>query len=104
MKLLIDNGVLFVDGLYLCYARSSDARRNQDDGCFKVEIRKDARGPYVHVDGIGRIGADAGECGLVLGRVLGRDSLIPCPTLVERLFALVENSTKPVVMEIHNNA
>lgn len=104
MRLRIDNGTLFADGLFLCYARSNHARSSLDDGCFTVEIRSDARGgdSYIHVDGIGRIGADAGECDLVLGSVLGRDALIPCAALVKRLFALVENATKPVVMEINN--
>lgn len=102
MRILIDNGVLFADGLYLCYARSGNARNNLDDGCYSVEIRKDARGPYVHVDGVGRVGADGGECDIVLGSVLGRDAVIPCSAFVERLLALVQSSKQPVVMEINN--
>lgn len=102
MRLLIDNGVLFVDGLYFCYARSNHARRSFDDGCFAVEVRNDARGPYVFVDGVGRVGADDGECDIVLGSVLGRDAVIPCSAFVERLLALAENAKSPVVMEINN--
>ena len=102
MRLLIDNGALFADGLFLCYARNSNARSSLDDGCFAVEIRKDARGPYVFIDGVGRVGADGGECDLVLGSVLGASGVIPCSAFVERLLALVQSSKQPVVMEINN--
>ena len=102
MRLLIDNGALFADGLFLCYARNSNARSGLDDGCFAVEIRKDARGPYVFVDGIGRVGADGGECDIVLGSVLGASGVIPCPALVERLLAIVQSAKGAVLMEINN--
>ena len=102
MRLIIDNGVLFADGIYLCYARSGNARNNLDDGCFTVEIRKDAQRAYVHVAGVGRVGADGGECDLVLDSVLGASGVIPCSAFVERLLALVQSSKQPVVMEINN--
>ena len=102
MRLLIDNGVLFADGLYLCYARSGNARNNLDDGCYSVEIRKDAHRAYIHIDGVGRVGADGSKHDIVLGRVLGRNELLPSEDLVTRLFALVEKSPTPIVMEINN--
>lgn len=102
MKLLIDNGTLFADGVFLCYARSANARRYPNDGCYPVEILTDARGQYVNVAGIGRVGADGSECSLILGSVLGASGVVPCAALVGKLLAIVENSKQPVVMEINN--
>ena len=102
MKLLIDNGTLFADGVFLCYARSANARRYPNDGCYPVEILTDARGQYVNVAGIGRVGADGSECHVVLATVRCQHGAIPCAALVGKLLAIVENSKQPVVMEINN--
>jgi len=60
MNLLIDNGILYCDNLFLCYARPGNARRNYDDGFYAVEIRTDTlnASANLHADGVGRIGAN----------------------------------------------
>jgi len=107
MNILIDNGILYCDNLFLCYARPGNARRNYDDGFYAVEIRTDTlnANPYLHADGVGCIRANPETDDVVLCRVLGGSTTNACSTAVEHLFALVEATSEAgyrVTLEINN--
>lgn len=95
MNLLISNGTLYADGLFYCYVEASHGRDNLQPGRYAVEAR------YSHshqqdlpiADGIGWFGPAAKSdvpCSLVLGRVRTGDAILPCPSYVSRLLALIE--------------
>lgn len=96
MLLSIQDGALYCDGLFLSYCGVSDERQALRYGRYAVETRySHAHGedlPYV--DGIGWVGPSSTRgdvaCELALGRVRNRADVIPCPTFVVRLLALLE--------------
>lgn len=97
MKLTIANGVLYADGLFLSYVEAGNGRTDFPVGRYEVEAR------YSHAhsqdlpiaDGVGwfgpAVGADA-PCDIVLGRVRAGDALLPCPSFIGRLLALIETT------------
>lgn len=93
MKLKIDNGSLFADNIFLCYAGAGNGRPNLPTGHYPVSTQ------YAHVHGktladavgLGWIGASP-ECDVVLGGVRGRHNVIPSQSAFGRLLALLETS------------
>lgn len=93
MKLLISGNRLYVDQLFFCCCEAGNGRDVLPRGRYPVFTT------YSHVfgkdlpnaEGIGWIG-DTDACDVVLGRVYGRDKLLPCPTHLSRLLALLETA------------
>jgi hypothetical protein len=108
MKLLIENGLLYIDNRCFCYAKV------QDDGSEDVRpATRKVSTQYNHhsqpagralpfVDGLGWIG-DEPSCAIRIGSVLGNDGPLPrsmvVNVLVTRIEACEEFST-PVTIEI----
>ena len=96
MKLSIRDGALYADNLFFSYCEVTHGSDSLQPGRYEVEARYSHhhRQDLPHVDGIGWIGpANARTdtpCSLVLGRVRGRHAVVPCPTFVVRLLAMLE--------------
>jgi hypothetical protein len=93
MKLRIENGALYADHVFLCYAGAGNGRPNLPAGHYPVATQ------FSHVHnkaladavGLGWIGATH-QCDVVLGGVRGRSGPVPSPTALRRLLALIESA------------
>ena len=91
MNLLIKDGVLYADNLRVCLAEPGNGRPNLPTGRYEVTTQ------FSHIHGrilpdaigLGWIGASP-ECDIVLGGVRGRNGVIPSPSALGRLLALIE--------------
>ena len=93
MNLSIRDGALYADNIFLCYCEAGNGRPNLPVGRYEVSTQ------YAHVHGktlpdgvgLGWIGANR-ECDIVLGAVRGRNGVVPSPSSLGRLLALLEAS------------
>lgn len=98
MMLLLDNRTLYADGLFFCYTEVSNGRDALQPGRYPVEAQySHAHGQDLpRAAGLGWIGPasdrNGPQCDLVLGRVRAGDALLPCPTHVGRLLAMLETA------------
>lgn len=91
MRLKIENGTLYADNIFLCYAGAGNGRPNLPTGHYPVATQ------FAHVHGkaladavgLGWIGATH-QCDVVLGGVRGRRGPVPSPSSLVRLLALIE--------------
>lgn len=106
MKLSLRDGVLYVDHLRFCLAEAGNGRPNLPVGRYEVATQ------FAHVhgavlpdaNGLGWLGAMPG-CDVVLGSVRGRDGVIPSPSVVGRLVAVLEIAEgrgAPIWLEVVN--
>lgn len=105
MKLLIENGVLYVDNKRFCYAKVND------DRCQDVRpITRKVSTQYSHDHGkilplivdFGWV-ADDGQCAIRIGSVLGSDGPLKCHMSISGLVARIEareDVGRAVLMEI----
>lgn len=106
MKLVIDSGVLYVNNHNFCFVEkgSGNGRASLEPGTRAVRTQFSHTHDRVLpvADGHGWLGADAG-CDIVLGRVRGRNGLIPSRSALDGLLAKIEaaedNGSK-VVLEV----
>lgn len=91
MKLLIENGTLYADNLFLCYAGAGNGRTGLSNGVYPVAAQySHAHGTDLpHAAGIGWLGA-SDQCDVILGTVRGRDVVVPSQGSLVRLLALLE--------------
>lgn len=98
MKLLLDNGTLYADGIFFCYTEAGNGRETLQPGRYPVEAQySHAHGQDLpRAAGLGWIGpannTSAPQCNLVLGRVRKGDALLPCSAYVGRLLAMLETA------------
>lgn len=95
MKLHIDNGLMYCDGLLFCRVEAGNGRSRIPLGVSGVEVRTATEHggvPMAWTDSHGWIGGLAG-CDIVVGRVLGRNGVIPCLSFQHRITSLVERAT-----------
>lgn len=91
MNLSVRDNTLYADNLKLCYCEAGNGRPNLPHGRYEVATQ------FSHVHGLilpdaiglGWIGASP-ECDVVLGGVRGRNGVIPSPSALGRLLALIE--------------
>ena len=94
MKLHIDSGILYRDGLVFCRVEAGNGRSRIPLGVSQVEVRTATEHgsiPMAWADGHGWLGGLSG-CDIVLGRVVGRHGLIPCLNTQRSLAGLVERT------------
>lgn len=93
MKLSIESGIMYADGLFVCFVGVGNGRDALQSGRYPCEATySHTHGKnLVRVDGIGWAGASP-ECDIVLGRVRNRDDVLPCPAHERRVLALVETA------------
>lgn len=104
MKLLLSGGSLYLDNTFFCFAEVGHGRTYLPAGQYSVGTEfSTAHGlDLPTVAGLGWIGADP-ECDIVLGRVRGRDALVPCALSLNRLLkriAWCEFTASPVTLEV----
>ena len=80
MLLTIDNGTLLINNRYFSRAEAGNGREDIPTGFHKATVTEEG----IRVSGVGRIGADS-DSDIVLGRVRGRDRLLPCADTVRLL-------------------
>jgi hypothetical protein len=91
MNLSIRDNMIYADNLKLCLCEAGNGRPNLPHGRYEVT----AQFSHVHgrilpdAIGLGWIGASP-ECDIVLGGVRGRNGVIPSPSALGRLLALIE--------------
>ena len=91
MHLSIRDGSFYADNMFFCYCEAGNGRPNLPTGRYEVSTQ------YAHVHGktlpdavgLGWIGSSR-ECDVVLGGVRGRDGVVPSPSSLGRLLALLE--------------
>jgi len=91
MNLSIRDNTIYADNLKLCFCEAGNGRPNLPTGRYEVTTQ------FSHIHGrilpdaigLGWIGASP-ECDIVLGGVRGRDGVIPSPSALGRLLALIE--------------
>ena len=91
MNLSIRDNTIYADNLKLCLCEAGNGRPNLPTGRYEVATQ------FSHVHGrilpdaigLGWIGASP-ECDIVLGGVRGRNGVIPSPSALGRLLALIE--------------
>ena len=90
MNLSIRDNTIYADNLKLCLCEAGNGRPNLPTGRYEVT----AQFSHVHgrilpdAIGLGWIGASP-ECDIVLGGVRGRNGVIPSPSALVRLLALI---------------
>ena len=104
MRLTIENGALYVNNHFTCYAGVQHGSPSLQPGKYAVTPQySHAHGkdlPYAI--GLGYIGADA-ECHIILGRVLAKHGCIPCPSSLAQVMAKIEvaeDDGKEITLEI----
>lgn len=93
MKIEIDNGAMYINDRFFCYAEAGNGRTDIEPGASEV------RSEYSHhhgrvlpyADNHGWIGA-AKECDIVVGRVRARDGIIPCAAHLGSLLNRLEQA------------
>lgn len=106
MNLTLRDGVLYVDNLKFCLAEAGNGRPNLPTGRFEVatQFSHAHRAVLPDANGLGWLGAMPG-CDVVLGSVRGRDGVIPSPSVVGRLVAVLEIAEgrgAPIWLEVVN--
>ena len=94
MKLHIENGIMYAGGFIFCRVEAGNGRANIPLGSSEVEVQtatEHGSVPMALSDGHGWIGGLAGA-DIVVGRVVGRNGLVPCLSTQKRLVALCESS------------
>lgn len=104
MKIVIDNGIMFVDNRRVCSAGAGKGRPSLRTGVgeLKTDFSDEHETVLLHADGYGWIGPTP-ECDVVLGKVRHRTGVIPCVSTFGHVFALVEGAEadgKKVVLEV----
>lgn len=97
MKLTLSRGILYADGLFFSYAEAGNGRSDFQPGRYEVEARySHTHGQDLPIaDGVGWFGPAVGTdapCDIVLGRVRAGNALLPCPSFIGRLLALIETA------------
>lgn len=96
MKLALKDGALYADNLFFSYCEVTNGSDSIQPGRYAVETRYSHhhRQDLPHVESVGWIGpADSrndAPCAIVLGRIRGRNGVIPCPSFIVRLIAMLE--------------
>lgn len=96
MKLEIEDGVLYADGLHFCKVRPGNGRTSFPNGIFEVEVRTAPEHDYENLafaDGVGYFGGTV-QHDIVVGRVFSRNGLIPCTVDGGRLSRTVETAVE----------
>lgn len=104
MNLKIEGADLYADNLFLCHCEAGNGRPNLQPGSHEVIVQFSHEHGAVLPDavGLGWLGATAG-CDIVLGGVRGRHGVIPSPSSLGRLLALLEsaeNMGRKVMLEV----
>ena len=94
MKLHIENGIMYAGGIMFCRVEAGNGRADIPLGSSEVEVftaTEHGSIPMARADGHGWIGGLAGA-DIVMGRVVGRNGLIPCLSTQKRLVSLCESA------------
>jgi len=94
MKLALQSGRLYADGLLFCYAKPRNGRSLLPQGGYDVEVRTATEHgsiPMAYADDFGWLGGLMG-CDLVVGRVTGKTGPLPCLSTSGRLVSMVEEA------------
>ena len=91
MNLSIRDNTIYADNLKLCFCEAGNGRPNLPHGRYEVVTQFSHVHDRILPDaiGLGWIGASP-ECDIVLGGVRGRNGVIPSPSALGRLLALIE--------------
>lgn len=105
MKLHIENGVIYRNGLMFCRAEAGNGRSRIPGGVSKVEVltaTEHGTVPMAYAEHHGWLGGLSG-CDIVVGRVVGRNGLIPCLSTQKHLVELCELAAdigEQVILEV----
>lgn len=94
MKLHIENSVMYCNGLMFCRAEAGNGRSSIPDGVSKVEVltaTEHGTVPMAYAEHHGWVGGLSG-CDIVVGRVMGRNGILPCLSTQKRLVSLCESA------------
>ena len=97
MKLAIKNNALYVENLFFCYVEIINGKPLQP-GHYAAETRYSHHHgeDLPHVESVGWIGPATHRndtpCALILGRIRGRSNVLPCPSFVIRLLAMLNEA------------
>lgn len=93
MKLSIRDNTLYVDNIKVCFAEVGNGRPHIPVGRYQVVTEFSHTHGVTLPDaiGLGWIGASPG-CDVVLGRVRGRNGVIPSRTDLGRVLAMIETA------------
>lgn len=104
MRMLIQNGSLYINNHYTCHARGPHGSSHLQPGTYAVTAQfSHAHGkdlPYAI--GLGFLGADD-QCDVVLGRVLASNGVTPCASSVAQVMVkieLAEDDGKEILLEV----
>lgn len=92
MKLHIKENSLYADNIFFCYCDAGNGRDGFPTGHYEVAAQySHAHGrELAHAYDLGWIG-DERSCDIVLGRVRGRNGVIPSRNALIRLLSLLES-------------
>ena len=95
MKLLIENGTLYVNNSLICHCEAGNGRPNIPTGRYQVVPEFSHVHGHVLLDaiGLGWIGPMPG-CDVVLGGVRGRNGVIPSRDAFGRVLQRVEDAVE----------
>jgi hypothetical protein len=104
MKLHIKENSLYADNMFLCYCDAGNGRNDLPVGRYEIAAQySHAHGrELAHAYDLGWIGDERG-CDVVLGRVRGRNGVIPSPASTSALLArleVAEDAGRNVVLEV----
>ena len=105
MKLQIEGEILYAGGLMFCRVEAGNGRTSIPFGLSEVEVRTAAEHgdvPLAYADGHGWMGGSPGM-DIIVGRVVGRNGVLPCKFTETRLVRLVESAAdrgERVTMEV----
>lgn len=94
MKLRIENGIMYARGLRFCRVEAGNGRTDIPLGSSEVEVftaTEHGSVPMARADHHGWIGGVSGA-DIVVGRVMGRNGLLPCPSTQKHLVTLCESA------------
>lgn len=94
MKLSIDSGIMYSNGLMFCRVEAGNGGTSIPLGVSEVDVcTATVHGsvPMPYSEEHGWIGGLAG-CDIVVGRITGRNGLIPCLDTQKRLVSLCERT------------
>lgn len=98
MKLSIKDGALYADNLFFSYCEVTHGSDSIQPGRYAVEARYSHHHgeDLPHVESVGWIGPATHRndttCALILGRIRGRANVLPCPSFVIRLLAMLNEA------------
>lgn len=92
MQFLIKGGSLYADNVFLCHCDAGNGRNDLSTGRYEVAAQySHAHGrDLAHAYDLGWIG-DERSCDVVLGRVRGRNGVIPSRNALGRVLGLLES-------------